>query len=64
MRIRVVSEQFVDTGPTKPKIVEAEQKDELKTAPYSLVGTINEPGLGLLSWCSAWPLACYTAHVY
>ena len=50
VRIRVVSEQFVDTGPTKPKIVEAEQKDELKTAPYSLVGTINEPGLGLLSW--------------
>jgi DNA-directed RNA polymerase III subunit RPC8 len=46
IRIRVVSEQFVDTGPTKPKITESEQK----TPPYSLVGTINEPGLGLLSW--------------
>merc|ERR1712098_402867 len=50
VRIRVVSEQFVDTGPTKPKVTEAEQKDEVKTPPYSLVATINEPGLGLLSW--------------
>jgi len=50
IRIRVVSEQFVDTGPTKPKITESEQKEEVRTPPYSLVGTINEPGLGLLSW--------------
>jgi len=50
IRLRVVSEQFVDTGPTKPKVTEADQKDEVKTPPYSLVGTINEPGLGLLSW--------------
>eukprot|EP00092_Neocalanus_flemingeri_P007223 GFUD01007802.1.p1 GENE.GFUD01007802.1~~GFUD01007802.1.p1 ORF type:complete len:223 (-),score=50.94 GFUD01007802.1:143-748(-) len=50
IRFRVVSEQFLDTGPTKPKVSDAEQQDEVKTPPYRLVGTINEPGLGLLSW--------------
>jgi len=48
LRIRIVSEQFTDTGPSKPKTNDKE--DEVKTAPYALVATINEPGLGLLSW--------------
>ena len=46
IRFRVVSKLFVNTGPTKPKGGEAEQKEEVKT----LIGTIKEPELGLLTW--------------
>ncbi|CAH1274246.1 POLR3H [Branchiostoma lanceolatum] len=51
IRFRVVDEVFVDTTPTGPKVSEAAEADkEAKKSPYSLVGTISEPGLGLLSW--------------
>ena len=50
IRFRIVSEHFVDTGPSKPKPTETEQKEEVKIPPFSLTATINEPGLGLLSW--------------
>lgn len=49
VRFRIVSETFVDTGPSKPSADEGE-KDEVKSAAFSLKGSINESGLGLLSW--------------
>ncbi|XP_035696030.1 DNA-directed RNA polymerase III subunit RPC8-like [Branchiostoma floridae] len=54
IRFRVVDEVFVDTTPTGPKVSEAAESDkEAKKSPYALVGTISEPGLGLLSWWSS-----------
>ncbi|XP_037016437.1 DNA-directed RNA polymerase III subunit RPC8 [Artibeus jamaicensis] len=54
VRFRVVDESFVDTSPTGPSSAEAttSTSEELpkKEAPYTLVGSISEPGLGLLSW--------------
>jgi len=53
VRFRVVSEAFVDVGPASVKHTatgETEVKDELKLSPFSLKASINEPGLGLLSW--------------
>ncbi|XP_013366810.1 PREDICTED: DNA-directed RNA polymerase III subunit RPC8 isoform X1 [Chinchilla lanigera] len=52
IRFRVVDESFVDTSPTGPRSAEAAASEEQprKEAPYSLVGSIIEPGLGLLSW--------------
>ncbi|KAK2493850.1 hypothetical protein MC885_011642 [Smutsia gigantea] len=53
LRFRVVDESFVDTSPTGPSSAEAASSSEelpKKEAPYTLVGSISEPGLGLLSW--------------
>ncbi|XP_013418028.1 DNA-directed RNA polymerase III subunit RPC8 [Lingula anatina] len=55
IRFRVVDEVFVDTTPSGPEVsadsTEVQETDTKKT-PYSLIGCINEPGLGLLSWWS------------
>lgn len=51
IRFRVVDEQFVDTSPSGPEMPEAaDVPDPVKRTPYSLIASINEPGLGLLSW--------------
>uniref|UniRef100_A0A8B9R712 DNA-directed RNA polymerase subunit n=1 Tax=Anas platyrhynchos TaxID=8839 RepID=A0A8B9R712_ANAPL len=55
IRFRVVDETFVDTSPTGPSSAEAStssatEEVQKKEAPYTLVGSISEPGLGLLSW--------------
>merc|ERR1712168_1698697 len=53
VRFRVVSETFVDVGPATAKhnvAGDTEVKDEQKLSPFSLKASINEPGLGLLSW--------------
>eukprot|EP00064_Thunnus_orientalis_P002784 superscaffoldBa00000213_g2792 len=64
IRFRVTDEVFVDTSPTGPAAAApstpaqpgqstappAEVSGEKKEAPYTLIGTICDPGLGLLSW--------------
>lgn len=64
IRFRVTDEVFVDTSPTGPATAASdtaaqpgqstappkEDGGEKKEAPYTLIGTICEPGLGLLSW--------------
>ncbi|CAH1794185.1 unnamed protein product [Owenia fusiformis] len=53
IRFRVVDETFIDTSPSGPdssSIDVTEQTDETKKNPYTLLGSINEPGLGLLTW--------------
>ncbi|XP_009077345.1 PREDICTED: DNA-directed RNA polymerase III subunit RPC8 isoform X2 [Acanthisitta chloris] len=55
IRFRVMDETFVDTSPTGPSSAEASTSNateevQKKEAPYTLVGSISEPGLGLLSW--------------
>ena len=65
VRFRVTTESFVDCSPNvAPKIdpasattdpagsgqLEPDLDLEEKRIPYQLKGTINEPGLGLLSW--------------
>nr|XP_028601954.1 DNA-directed RNA polymerase III subunit RPC8 [Podarcis muralis] len=55
IRFRVVDETFIDTSPTGPSSAEpstssATEEVQKKEAPYTLVGSISEPGLGLLSW--------------
>uniref|UniRef100_A0A8W8I3Z9 RNA polymerase III subunit Rpc25 domain-containing protein n=1 Tax=Magallana gigas TaxID=29159 RepID=A0A8W8I3Z9_MAGGI len=54
IRFRVVDEIFVDTTPSGPDGT-ANQPSEIsdtesKKTPYTIVGSISEPGLGLLSW--------------
>lgn len=50
IRFRVRDEVFVDTTPAGPETAETIEKPEDKKVPYTLVGSISEPGLGLLSW--------------
>ncbi|XP_023287422.1 DNA-directed RNA polymerase III subunit RPC8-like, partial [Seriola lalandi dorsalis] len=65
IRFRVTDEVFVDTSPTGPATATtdtptqpgqstapppAEDSREKKEPPFTLIGTICEPGLGLLSW--------------
>ncbi|XP_060063441.1 DNA-directed RNA polymerase III subunit RPC8-like [Ylistrum balloti] len=52
VRFRVSDEIFVDTTPSSPENAAGEEiaDTEVKKAPYTIVGTISEPGLGLLSW--------------
>nr|DBA18271.1 TPA: hypothetical protein GDO54_016541 [Pyxicephalus adspersus] len=55
IRFRVVDETFIDTSPTGPSTADASSSTDTvetqrKEAPYTLVGSISEPGLGLLSW--------------
>ncbi|XP_023332741.1 DNA-directed RNA polymerase III subunit RPC8 [Eurytemora carolleeae] len=49
IRFRVVSETFTDLGP-KQENSEQEGQQEERLPPYAVTATINEPGLGLLSW--------------
>ncbi|XP_046383702.1 DNA-directed RNA polymerase III subunit RPC8 [Ischnura elegans] len=69
IRFRVTSEAFADTTPGLPDITadgtaasvvpttqastSSETAEPEPKVPYSLTGTINEPGLGLLSWWSS-----------
>jgi DNA-directed RNA polymerase III subunit RPC8 len=59
VRFRVAGETFTDTGPSSRPDVAPEVKVEggggvetggPRVAPYALTATLNEPGLGLLSW--------------
>lgn len=49
IRFRVLDETFVDTSPTGPQTAEGSDTED-KRIPYSITGSINEAGLGLLSW--------------
>ncbi|XP_064479009.1 DNA-directed RNA polymerase III subunit RPC8-like [Ornithodoros turicata] len=51
IRFRVVAESFVDTSPDSPDVAERPEIEvKEKRMPYSLTGSISEPGLGLLKW--------------
>lgn len=50
VRFKVTNETFVDTGPSRPSGTADTEAEVPKTAPFSLVGTCNEQGLGLVSW--------------
>nr|XP_022312968.1 DNA-directed RNA polymerase III subunit RPC8-like [Crassostrea virginica]XP_022312969.1 DNA-directed RNA polymerase III subunit RPC8-like [Crassostrea virginica]XP_022312970.1 DNA-directed RNA polymerase III subunit RPC8-like [Crassostrea virginica]XP_022312971.1 DNA-directed RNA polymerase III subunit RPC8-like [Crassostrea virginica] len=54
IRFRVVDEIFVDTTPSGPDGTANQSSEvtdtETKKTPYTIVGSISEPGLGLLSW--------------
>lgn len=57
IRFRVTSESFVDTSPSAPNLLGKDVKsmtDEESNIPYQIVASINEPGLGLLSWWNSW----------
>lgn len=59
IRFRVVSESFTDSTPIGPPKKNdsnnltytslLQNKEDIKS-PYTIIGSINEPGLGLLSW--------------
>ncbi|KAK6645463.1 hypothetical protein RUM43_001740 [Polyplax serrata] len=49
IRFRVTAETFEETSPTGPENTSEGDAVELKV-PYSLTASINEPGLGLMSW--------------
>ena len=48
----MTSENFVDTSPTAPDTKGKESKivEEDSKIPYQIQASINEPGLGLLTW--------------
>ncbi|KAJ8959504.1 hypothetical protein NQ318_022201 [Aromia moschata] len=50
IRFRVTAEMFNETCPTGPATIQESQENPENKVPYSLTGSINEPGLGLLSW--------------
>ena len=50
LRFRVTSESFVDTSPSAPDVNKTAVTEEESKIPYQIQATINEPGLGLLSW--------------
>ena len=51
IRFRVTSESFVDTSPPGPETKKDIKTEENKPRiPYQIQASINEPGLGLLSW--------------
>ncbi|EDO38289.1 predicted protein [Nematostella vectensis] len=55
IRFRVVDETFTDVTPSGPEAASKDQiatKDdqEIRKSPYTITGSISEPGLGLLSW--------------
>ncbi|TRY88382.1 hypothetical protein DNTS_018298 [Danionella cerebrum] len=52
IRFRVTDELFIDTSPSGPS-KGGENEDvaaEETQTPYTLIGSVSEPGLGLLSW--------------
>jgi len=52
IRFRITEEIFVDTTPVGPNLANIETTNE-KRAPYTLIGSIIEAGLGLLTWWSS-----------
>ena len=50
IRFRVTSESFVDTSPSAPDVKGVAVPEEESKIPYTISASINEPGLGLLSW--------------
>ncbi|XP_030757786.1 DNA-directed RNA polymerase III subunit RPC8 [Sitophilus oryzae] len=50
IRFRVTAEIFTETCPAGPNGIQEAQDITESKVPYSLMGSINEPGLGLLSW--------------
>ncbi|XP_060869354.1 DNA-directed RNA polymerase III subunit RPC8 [Metopolophium dirhodum] len=52
VRFRVVSEQFVDTHPGVDSglLDTGEIATSKSKSPYSIVGTVREPGLGVIGW--------------
>jgi len=54
VRFRVVDEIFTDTSPVGPEtasnVTNELPEGESKKAPYVILGTVSEPGLGLLTW--------------
>ncbi len=53
LRFRVVDEVFLDTTPTgPPKKTDSPFQNTEQKCPYSITASINESGLGLLSWWS------------
>ncbi|CAL4069778.1 unnamed protein product [Meganyctiphanes norvegica] len=52
IRVKVVAEQFTDTTPTGPDTIVGEDLVEKKEGkiPYLIYGSINDQGLGLVSW--------------
>lgn len=56
VRFRVAEEEFLDTSPTNVQptpegaAAAAVQSQDSATPPYSIVGSVSESGLGLLSW--------------
>ncbi|KAF7263904.1 RNA polymerase III subunit H [Rhynchophorus ferrugineus] len=50
IRFRVTGETFTETCPAGPSGIQESQEGIENKVPYSLTGSINEPGLGLLSW--------------
>lgn len=52
VRFRVVSEQFVDTHPGVDSglLDTGDIATSKSKSPYSIVGTVREPGLGVIGW--------------
>ena len=55
IRFRVAEQVFTDTSPTAPETPDSVNNiqnpaEEVKKIPYMIHGTVNEPGLGLVSW--------------
>lgn len=66
IRFRVMDEVFIDTSPTGPSTEKdsssaagtagtappagTDDSAQQKESPYTLIGSVSEPGLGLLSW--------------
>ncbi|XP_078347084.1 DNA-directed RNA polymerase III subunit RPC8-like [Oculina patagonica] len=56
IRFRVVDEVFTDLSPAGPEMSGEKQsadETENKRSPYTITGSISEPGLGLRSWWSS-----------
>lgn len=55
IRFRVVKEFFLDTNPSGPPVINDSNilnngHNDGNKCPYTIIGSVNEPGLGLLSW--------------
>lgn len=50
IRFRVINELFVDTSPTGPNMAQTNNETTEKKVPFKIIGSVNEPGLGLTSW--------------
>ncbi|XP_062508746.1 DNA-directed RNA polymerase III subunit RPC8-like [Corticium candelabrum] len=54
IRFRVAEEIFVDVSPSAPEANEAAEKEkrerESRQSPYTIIGSVSGPGLGLLEW--------------
>lgn len=56
IRFRVVDEMFTDLSPAGPEMSGDKQnmdETESKRSPYTITGSISEPGLGLKTWWSS-----------